>query len=89
MYVIQNIFWYVINPKERNIQALRLDDIQFALRTDYILAKARLHTNPSDWIKKEKLFRASLFLGTDTQNGTGLKPDFLTFSLLKAIYHRK
>ena len=27
---------YVINPKERNIQVLRLDDIQFAKRTDYI-----------------------------------------------------
>ena len=63
MYVIQNLFWYVINPKERNIQALRLDDMQFALRTDYILANARLHTNPSDWIKKEKLFQASLFFG--------------------------
>ena len=35
MYVIHRR-WYVINPKERNIQVLRLDDIQFALRTDYI-----------------------------------------------------
>ncbi len=26
-------------------------------------AYRRLHTNPSDWIKKEKLFQASLFLG--------------------------
>ena len=36
MYVIRNLFRYVINPKERNIQPLWLDDIQFALRTDYI-----------------------------------------------------
>ena len=27
---------YVINPKERNIQVLRLDDIPFATQTDYI-----------------------------------------------------
>ena len=35
MYVIHRR-WYVINPKERNIQVLRLDDIPFALQTDYI-----------------------------------------------------
>ena len=28
--------WNVINPRERNIQVLRLDDIPFALQTDYI-----------------------------------------------------
>ena len=35
MYVIHRR-WYVINPKEKNIQVLRLDDIPFALQTDYI-----------------------------------------------------
>ena len=37
----------------RNIQVLRLDDIPFAVQTDYILSIARLHTNPSDWIKNK------------------------------------
>ena len=35
MYVIHRR-WNVINPRERNIQVLRLDDIPFALQTDYI-----------------------------------------------------
>ena len=35
MYVIHRR-WNVINPKERNIQVLRLDDIPFAVQTDYI-----------------------------------------------------
>ena len=36
MYIIRNLFRYVINPKERNIQVLRLDNIPFALQPDYI-----------------------------------------------------
>ena len=35
MYVIHRR-WNVINSKERNIQVLRLDDIPFAMQTDYI-----------------------------------------------------
>ena len=61
---------YVINPKKINMQVLRLDDIQFALRTDYILAYARLHTNPSDWIKNKTVRRLSYFLVPMT----GLEP---------------
>ena len=54
---------YVINPNRKNIQGLRLDDIPFASQTDYILAYARIHTNPSDWItKKERRFFFVLFL---------------------------
>ena len=45
---------YVINLKEINIQVLRLDDIPFAGQTNYILANARLHTNPSDCIKNPR-----------------------------------
>ena len=45
------------------IQSSRFDDIQFALRTDYILAYARLHTNPSDWIKIKPFQRRALFFG--------------------------
>ena len=35
MYAIHRR-WNVINPRERNIQVLRLDDIPFARQTDYI-----------------------------------------------------
>ena len=53
---------YVINPNRKNIQVLRLDDKPFASQTDYILAYARLHTNPSNWItKKERRFFFVLF----------------------------
>ena len=46
----------VCNQSEgRNIQSPRFDDIPFAKQTDYILANARLHTNPSDWIKNKGL----------------------------------
>lgn len=54
--------WHGINPKGRNIQSLRFDDIPFALQTDYILSYARYHTNPLDWIKKERSFHFVLFL---------------------------
>ena len=57
MYVIQNLFWYVINPKER--YTLRV--MPYACG-DYILAYARLHTNPSDWIKIKHFRRSALFL---------------------------
>ncbi len=54
----------VCNQSEgRYIQAFQIDDIPFALRTDYILANARLHTNPSDWIKIKHFRRSALFFG--------------------------
>ena len=40
---------YVINPKEK--YTLRVMPYAYG---DYILAHARLHTNPSDWIEKSK-----------------------------------
>ena len=42
---------YVINPKEK--YTLRVMPYAYG---DYILAHARLHTNPSDWIAKSKSF---------------------------------
>ncbi len=54
---------YVINPKERNIQSICLNDIPFAQQTDYILAHARLHTNPLDWIKIKDYRSSPLFFG--------------------------
>ena len=52
----------VCNQSEgKNIQSLCFDDIPFAMQTDYIRLTAITY-NPSDWIKKEKLFQASLFL---------------------------
>ena len=50
LYVIAMRVAYVIKPKGKSIQVVRLDDIPFAKQTDYILAKARLHTKPSAWI---------------------------------------
>ena len=83
MHVIQNSFWYVINPKERNIQALRLDDIPFAKQTDYILANARLHTNPSDWIKIKHLSKQVLYF---LPPQTGLEPVTPTLAVPKSCY---
>ena len=42
---------YGINPKGR--YTLRVMSYAYG---DYILAYARLHTNPSDWIEKSKSF---------------------------------
>ena len=42
---------YGINPKKR--YTLRVMPYAYG---DYILAHARLHTNPSDWIEKSKPF---------------------------------
>ena len=68
----------VYNQSEgRNIQSLRFDNIQFARRTDYILAYARLHTNPSDWIKNKTVRRLSYFLGPTLKMEPVEKPDFL------------
>ena len=47
----QTVGLYGINPKER--YTLRV--MPYACG-DYILAHARLHTNPSDWIEKSKSF---------------------------------
>ena len=60
MYVIRNLFRYVINPKERNIQRLRFDDIPFALQTDYIRLAAITYQS-SDWIKIKHLFQQVLY----------------------------
>ena len=49
MYVIRNLLRYGINPKERYM--LRVMPYAYG---NYILAHARLHTNPSDWIEKSK-----------------------------------
>ena len=73
----------VCNQSEgRNIQVLRLDDIPFASQTDYILALARLHTNPSDWIKNKTDFGLSYFLAFVSEKELGKKPDFLIL-----VYH--
>ena len=56
MYVIRNSFRYVINPKEDTPAV-----ITYAFG-DYILAHARLHANPSDWIKNKTVRRLSCFL---------------------------
>ena len=45
----QTVGLYGINPKER--YTLRVMPYAYG---DYILAHARLHTNPSDWIEKSK-----------------------------------
>ena len=47
----QTVGLYVINPKER--YTLRVMPYAYG---NYILAHARLHTNPSDWIEKSKPF---------------------------------
>ena len=59
MYVIQNLFWYVINPKENTPAAM-----PYTLRV-ITYAYRRLHANPSDWIKKEKLFSSFSFLAAE------------------------
>ena len=61
--VIRNLLRYVINPKERNIQVLRLDDIPCALQTDYIRLTAI--TYQSFGLDKNKALRDEVlyFLG--------------------------
>ena len=54
-----------INPKEN----ARWRVMPYACG-DYILAHARLHTKPSDWIEKSKSFRLAFFLAPPV----GLEP---------------
>ena len=74
MYVIRNSFRNVINPKGRNIQVLRLDDIQFALRTDYIRLAAI--TYQSFGLDKKSRSEERDFSGTGVQKRTPHKPMF-------------
>ena len=55
MYVIQNLFWYVINPKDETYKPDGL--MTYRLQSKRITyAYRRLHANPSDWIEKSKSF---------------------------------
>ena len=74
LYVIRNLLrylihrrCYVINPKERNIQVLRLDDIPFALQTYYIRLTAI--TYQSFGLDKNKALAetSALFFGGTTR----------------------
>ena len=70
MYVIQNLFRYVINPKKVTYKSCDL--MTYSRKaTDYILANARLHTNPSDWIKIKDYRSSPLFFGAANQSRTG------------------
>ena len=51
----------VWNQSEGKIHAAR-DAIAYG---NYILAHARLHTNPSDWIEKKQVFQLAFFLGLE------------------------
>ena len=53
--------WYGINPKERAYKSYDL--MSYSSQSELITyALRRLHTNPSDWIKKERSDCFVLFL---------------------------
>ena len=55
--------WNVINPRERNIQVLRLDDIPFALQTDYIRLTAITYQSFGLDKNKALVLASALFFG--------------------------
>ena len=60
MYVIRNLFRYVINPKEETYKAYAL--ITYSSQGELTTyAYRRLHTNPSDWIKIKHLSKQVLY----------------------------
>ena len=61
---------YVINPRERNIQVLRLDDIPFALQTDYIRLTAITYQSFGLDKNKALVSASALFFGTPGGNRT-------------------
>ena len=75
MYVIRNLFRYVINPKEYTPAVM-----PYTLRV-ITCAYRRLHTNPSDWIKNKTVRRLSCFLAPPA----GLEP---ATSCINTIYLR-
>ena len=86
MYVIHHR-WYVINPKEETYKAYAL--ITYSSQGELITyAYRRLHTNPSDWIKKERSFHFVLFLGPTLNMEPVLKPDFLYNFLFIILFYK-
>ena len=73
---------YVINPKERNIQVLRLDDIPFALQTDYIRLTAITYQSFGLDKNKALVSASALFFVMGVQKRTMLK-----FLILNAVYY--
>ena len=69
MYVIHR-GWNVINPRERNIQVLRLDDIPFARQTDYIRLTAITYQSFGLDKNKALVSASALFFGTPGGNRT-------------------
>ena len=78
MYVIHRR-WNVINPRERNIQVLRLDDIPFALQTDYIRLTAITYQSFGLDKNKALVSASALFFGVPEGIRT---PDLLVRSQL-------
>ena len=78
MYVIHR-GWNVINPRERNIQVLRLDDIPFALQTDYIRLTAITYQSFGLDKNKALVSASALFFGVPEGIRT---PDLLVRSQL-------
>ena len=72
MYVIHRR-WNVINPRERNIQVLRLYDIPFALQTDYIRLTAITYQSFGLDKNKGTVETVPLFSVIRIRKRTGLK----------------
>ena len=68
---------YVINPKGKNIQVLRLDDIPFAKQTDYIRLTAITYQSFGLDKNKTLVETSALFLGPTLKIKPVEKPDFL------------
>ena len=66
--------WYVINPKKRNIQDLRLDDIPFAKQTDYIRLTAITYQSFGLDKNKGTVETVPLFFVSVVQKRTSKKP---------------
>ena len=74
MYVIRNLFRYVINPKEDTPAVM-----PYTLRV-ITCAYRRLHANPSDWIKIRQSEDCLIFCHSCPKKNWLKTEDFLLFS---------